>query len=1722
MPRLRCSSLSYVYGPIYSRARGGAAESGAAAHVQDVVVVVVASFSARGAITRRCCGCDCVFPLVASKASATRWLVPSWVNLQVAKYTSLYKSKNGFGKIKSWTILVRTAIFYIIKDNFYCMRAKISCRRASILSCVSRSSRSSTRSAAQFSRSAFCLEHDELLALFLTPRRDATSCSSSIIFLGRVFACVMCINYSHVHRPQPQQTLVYRRTRYLVNGMDGTRYICESEMMEEEVGLGRGNSGGGGNNVEFTSAGSLTSKNANGNIITLTLKNNHLIVETEERASSQRSLGRGVFLHYALLAYVSNVNNTMKEALYARRKVSSIVNIICAEHTARSSSVTMEDTRVGKYQDNGCSVIVEVPPGYQDEASGANNNKIASSAADQQQQQARAYREETSSAARSTSAFDNSKLFGSCNTGLSQSDLSICSEGSANPSYRYGNQLEYEAGHFGYPMYDSAAGAQATSGAAGGGGGCCYEQLIPTTHIASSSSWLEFDKSPDTEKTLLEDSKTPSMEKDMDRNTLDKTIREDLLPMDSGSSIDNHPGNLTDLDDSGNNNANVQSSANPSTGTDNNIASKLELQQSLNKPVITGAIMKDEINLHHQDDTFQEQQRRLGNGTLIPDSTVPITLPLMIIITLVFSDSGVLCTRDFMSEREELNDVLSRGVKRIYAVIFKRCAAASAAAASQDDVLLRLKSAKGRVFILQYFLSPALSHSSSSSSPASFTPCFCRRRRLPLLVSCSRVVGDLQWHFSREPRRVNARAAAGPAQRISGGKVLWRAFTNYNLSGPICFIGSLLRLSRGARACVRSSLEPAAHALIRSARRTFLPGLHPPQNGAADLPPPLASYSVKSNEKRSSLCFRNALKDVRVSFRTCAIIYLYIGSARKRRRKRERASSPLLHSAAAVPTPQSSASCAAASLPPGLYNTHSPKMHPRGLIFAVQRSLVAVRKKIKNTTFVCQSTSISTASPRTIASYLTESKRNGAHSNCAMVASRAQRSQFWAAAVQLQRHPFSPTERRVQQQQQQQYMVIVKKTSGCTARCCVSVFVSREMQKYSTRACGTRAIYSGTGCHTYDYGEEYHNLTELFFKINDEMQQTVQIDARDKWGWTPLQWAVASLKPDVFDVLLDRGADLSSFVFPTEDYFGQWCSQRHEESWPHFKLRLASSVLITVERLEKRGYELERSDAQTIMAFFVNPMSFQSFSLCTEVLRRSRVGVNFQVPSHRRAYLDAILPTICRWKGEYPNLRHIFHPDEIELLLFESIGHELQDYRGDEFIWFAARCGYRDEKVVYGEDGRPTSRRTTPVHVASKREPNFIIVRDLFEIYDRRDVNYTDGDGLTHFHVACKVDLRLVVSAFLDSSLEHVNTLEPESECPPLHLALQLKHVTLAELLIKKGADPNLANVATFTPLHIVCGSLHYLDDESSSIAKLLFDQNEGKVTEVQVDARDLSGNTPLHSALRWSKTKTVKLLLKKGADPNAANDEGSTGLHVVCKSGRWNHELITLIYTYSQHEMLPDIRDELGRTPLQWAVANLATESVCKLLECGARIDEFTFPTEGYFAAKFERRFFRPKLEEVAGVLTIMDTLEAAGYEIEQVDVLAVLIFLVKHNLYDSAPDLNHVWYGNDTFEQEAQEVMFKSASRDILIYDLVQLEPKETCRRFPYMEYFEFAYSGEMSSLTTEHRDLCDAFLCESLINRFCKRWSYKTDLIMAQIKEDLERFKRQEAMKVHKVEF
>ncbi|KAL7302601.1 hypothetical protein TKK_0004665 [Trichogramma kaykai] len=108
------------------------------------------------------------------------------------------------------------------------------------------------------------------------------------------------------------------------------------------------------------------------------------------------------------------------------------------------------------------------------------------------------------------------------------------------------------------------------------------------------------------------------------------------------------------------------------------------------------------------------------------------------------------------------------------------------------------------------------------------------------------------------------------------------------------------------------------------------------------------------------------------------------------------------------------------------------------------------------------------------------------------------------------------------------------------------------------------------------------------------MQQTIRIDAKDNSGSTPLRLAVASLSPDMIVTLLGRGADLSSFVFLTKEQFkGGSKDSGLENLKDYLKLKRTFNALIVVEFLKKRGYELQREDALTIMKVFAEIGSFE-------------------------------------------------------------------------------------------------------------------------------------------------------------------------------------------------------------------------------------------------------------------------------------------------------------------------------------------------------------------------------------------------------------------------------------------------------------------------------------------------------------------------------------------------
>ncbi|KAL7302658.1 hypothetical protein TKK_0004718 [Trichogramma kaykai] len=109
------------------------------------------------------------------------------------------------------------------------------------------------------------------------------------------------------------------------------------------------------------------------------------------------------------------------------------------------------------------------------------------------------------------------------------------------------------------------------------------------------------------------------------------------------------------------------------------------------------------------------------------------------------------------------------------------------------------------------------------------------------------------------------------------------------------------------------------------------------------------------------------------------------------------------------------------------------------------------------------------------------------------------------------------------------------------------------------------------------------DLINIFFGITDRGQRILPIvDDVDNKDRTPLQLAVMSLSPTTVDALLDRGANIASFVFPTLAQFDELLRPSENRS-NELKLRMVISASTLLERLERRGYELVRSDAMTIM-----------------------------------------------------------------------------------------------------------------------------------------------------------------------------------------------------------------------------------------------------------------------------------------------------------------------------------------------------------------------------------------------------------------------------------------------------------------------------------------------------------------------------------------------------------
>ncbi|CAB0032269.1 unnamed protein product [Trichogramma brassicae] len=204
-------------------------------------------------------------------------------------------------------------------------------------------------------------------------------------------------------------------------------------------------------------------------------------------------------------------------------------------------------------------------------------------------------------------------------------------------------------------------------------------------------------------------------------------------------------------------------------------------------------------------------------------------------------------------------------------------------------------------------------------------------------------------------------------------------------------------------------------------------------------------------------------------------------------------------------------------------------------------------------------------------------------------------------------------------------------------------------------------------------------------------------------------------------------------------------------------------------------------------------------------LKSLRENVKLEVREERIQLLRQLHSLIVRWKGPFPDFRDFFRPEEMDLLLSEDV--EYNSGR-QKLIRFVARCGYKDEPEL-DENGEPSLNRHTALHQYHRCPWFGEMMPELFQIYDRFDANYVDEIGVTHLHVASKLGCDEVVQKFLEH--EHdPNCVEQREGQSALHLALLYGRRKVAELLLRNGAKPSLANRWGQTALHVVCAR-HYM-----------------------------------------------------------------------------------------------------------------------------------------------------------------------------------------------------------------------------------------------------------------------------------------------------------------------
>ncbi len=412
-------------------------------------------------------------------------------------------------------------------------------------------------------------------------------------------------------------------------------------------------------------------------------------------------------------------------------------------------------------------------------------------------------------------------------------------------------------------------------------------------------------------------------------------------------------------------------------------------------------------------------------------------------------------------------------------------------------------------------------------------------------------------------------------------------------------------------------------------------------------------------------------------------------------------------------------------------------------------------------------------------------------------------------------------------------------------------------------------------------------MNDDFAAAQDLIRKNVQIDQRDAYGSTALQWAIYNENYEIADLLVgEAGAELDL---------------ANREGMTPLVLAAETGNAAIVSLLLKAGANLEKDIAGGVRPLMMAARTgnVKTINLLLDHgadidAREALRGTTALMWAAAYRNDEAVVALLAR--GANPNLRSALQAPGREPYIAPSARERIRDYY---FETGPNGAQVEFDKSVFGENDEINA---APERAALVR----LMPKELIAAFEKEKLDLTskismpqqrkNWGGLSPLHFAVREGSLDTVVALVQGGAD-ING-KSEYGWTPLLIATHNRYYQIGKYLLEKGADPNRSNEGGWNPLYIATDNRNIEggdyptrkpDLEHLEFIKILLDAGADPNLRMRSSTEtrtifthqwlDEDGATPFLRASQSSDVALMQLFLDRGADPGISTADGVTPL---------------------------------------------------------------------------------------------------------------------------------------------------------------------------------------------------------------------------------------------------